>query len=106
MARPMAASMPENPPPSTRLNTKCLEVTDTGMICQNKDGERFELTADSVITAGGMKPNSALVESLRDTVINFRAIGDCYAPGLIRTAVRDGFDAAMCIGLYDPDNIY
>lgn len=88
------------------LNTKCLEVTDTGMICQNKDGERFELTADSVITAGGMKPNSALVESLRDTVINFRAIGDCYAPGLIRTAVRDGFDAAMCIGLYDPDNIY
>lgn len=26
--------------------------------------------------------------------------------GLIRTAVRDGFDAAMCIGLYDPDNIY
>jgi 2,4-dienoyl-CoA reductase-like NADH-dependent reductase (Old Yellow Enzyme family)/thioredoxin reductase len=88
------------------LNTKCIEITDTGMTCENAKGKRIELKADSVITAGGMKANSVLAESLRDTVINFRAIGDCYAPGLIRTAVRDGFDAAMCIGIYDPDNVY
>lgn len=88
------------------LNTKCLEITDTGIICQDADGNRIELMTDSVITAGGMRPNSALVEALRDTVINFRAIGDCYAPGLIRTLVRDGFDAAMYVGLYDLDNVY
>lgn len=88
------------------LNTKCIEITDSGMTCEDADGKRIELKADSVITAGGMKANNALADALRDTVINFRAIGDCYAPGLIRTAVRDGFDAAMCVGIYDPDNVY
>ena len=38
------------------LNTKCLEITDTGMICQDADGNRIELMTDSVITAGGMRP--------------------------------------------------
>jgi 2,4-dienoyl-CoA reductase-like NADH-dependent reductase (Old Yellow Enzyme family)/thioredoxin reductase len=79
------------------LNTKCMEITDSGMVCEDKDGKRFEVKADTVISATGLAPNEKIVDLLRDTVIDFSWIGDCYAPGLIRTAVRQGFDAAMSI---------
>lgn len=77
------------------LNTKCVEITDEGMICEDKDGNRIELKADKVIAATGIAPNDATVDELRETVIDFEWIGDCNQPGLIRTAVRDGYDAAL-----------
>lgn len=77
------------------LNTKCVEVTDDGMICEDKDGNRIALKADKVIAATGIAPNEDTVEMLRDTVIDFAPIGDCYQPGLIRTAVRQGYDTAL-----------
>ena len=77
------------------LNTKCVEITDDGMICEDKDGNRIELKADKVIVATGIAANEDTVERLRDTVIDFTPIGDCYQPGLIRTAVRQAYDAAL-----------
>ena len=77
------------------LNTKCVEITDEGVICEDKDGNRIELKADKVIAATGIAPNEATVDELRETVIDFEWIGDCNQPGLIRTAVRDGYDAAL-----------
>lgn len=77
------------------LNTKCVEITDEGMICEDKDGNRIELKADKVIAATGIASNEATVDELRETVIDFEWIGDCNQPGLIRTAVRDGYDAAL-----------
>lgn len=77
------------------LNTKCVEITDEGMICEDKDGNKIELKADKVIAATGIAPNEKTVDALRDTVIDFTWIGDCNQPGLIRTAVRDGYDAAF-----------
>ena len=77
------------------LNTKCVEITDEGMICEDKDGNRIELKADKVIAATGIAPNDAMVDELRETVIDFEWIGDCNQPGLIRTAVRDGYDVAL-----------
>ena len=77
------------------LNTKCVEITDEGMICEDKDGNRIELKADKVIAATGIAPNEATVDELRETVIDFEWIGDCNQTGLIRTAVRDGYDAAL-----------
>ena len=79
------------------LNTKCVEITDTGMICKDKDGNTVELKADKVIAATGIAPNEDIVESLRDTVIDFAWIGDCYEPGLIRTVVRQAYDTALNI---------
>lgn len=79
------------------LNTKCIEITDEGMICENSDGEQILLKADKVIAATGIAPNEDIVDSLRDTVIDFAWIGDCYQPGLIRTAVRQGYDTALSL---------
>lgn len=81
-----------------RLNTKCLEITDEGMICEDKDGNRLELKADKVIAATGIAPNEDMVEALRDTsVIDFAWIGDCYEPGLVRTAVRQAYNMVLNI---------
>lgn len=77
------------------LNTRCVEITDEGMICQDKDGNLITLKADAVIAATGIAPNEEAVETLRDTVIDFAWIGDCYEPGLIRTAVRQAYDTAL-----------
>lgn len=79
------------------LNTRCVEITDDGMICEDKDGNRIELKADKVIAATGIAPNEDIVDALRDTTIDFTWIGDCYQPGLIRTAVRQGYDTALHI---------
>ena len=82
-----------------RLNTRCVEVKDAHtVICEDKEGNRYELTGDSIISAGGMKPREAIVDSLRESAVDFAWIGDCYAPGLIRTATQQGFDTAMDIG--------
>lgn len=81
-----------------RLNTKCSQVKDQWtVVCVPKDGEAYELRSDLVISAGGMKPREAVVDALRDTVIDFDWIGDCHAPGLIRTATTEGFNAAIDI---------
>ncbi len=80
-----------------KLNTKCVEVTKEGIICEDKEGNQFPIKADAVISAGGMKPKAEIVEKLRETVIDFAWIGDCYAPGLIRTAVEQGFNTALDI---------
>lgn len=80
-----------------RLNTKCVEITDEGMICEDKDGNQIVLKADNVIVATGILPNEETVNELRDAVIDFAYVGDCYQPGLIRTAVRQGYDAALNI---------
>ncbi len=80
-----------------RLNTKCVEVTDKGVVCEDKDGNQFTIEADAVISAGGMKPREEVVDILRETVIDFAWIGDCYAPGLIRTAVEQGYNTALDI---------
>lgn len=80
------------------LQTRCVQVTDQGVICETKEGETVEMTADAVIAAVGMQSNSETVEHLREVADDFYWIGDCYRPGLIRNAVRDGFDTALGIG--------
>lgn len=80
-----------------RLNTKCMEVREHVVVCENQDGTRYELEAGTIISAGGMKPREELVESLREAAVDFAWIGDCYAPGLIRTAVEMGYYTALDI---------
>ena len=79
------------------LQTKCVEVTEEGAWCENPKGEKIFLKADAVITASGMRPDEETVNRLREASLDFIWIGDCQSPGLIRTAVREGFDAAMDI---------
>ena len=80
------------------LNTRCTAIEDDGVICIDKDGKEQKYQADCVVAATGIRADMETVNRLRDCVLDFHLIGDCYRPGLIRTAVRDGFDLALAIG--------
>ena len=80
-----------------KLNTKCTEITDDGMHCLDSDGKEEFIPADNVVYAAGMSPNEEVVEALRGSCIDFAWVGDCSSAGLIKTAVHQGFNAAMAI---------
>ena len=76
-------------------STKCSAITDEGVQAVDKDGREILIPADSVVISVGMRPLSAAVEALRDCAPEFIPIGNCVRPGVVKDAIRAGFDAAM-----------
>lgn len=71
-------------------------VDEDGVLVHSADGAR-RLTADTVLTAFGLRPNSALAGpgALEDPRVH--VIGDCIEPAKIGEAVHAGFLAGMAI---------
>ena len=69
------------------------------VIVTDKDGNEFEVPADTVLYAVGSIPNSAVVDELREWPDweSFRAIGDCTGAGIVKKAIHQGYFAAMDI---------
>ena len=79
-------------------NAKVQEITATGVIVQKADGTVEEISADTVITAFGMKPSREVAEKIRDKyLLKTIIIGDSEKVGKVSTAVRSGFYAALSI---------
>ena len=57
----------------------------------DKNGNKRELIADTVVVAIGNKPDAALYESLKDCVSELYNIGDSNGGGIIPNAVYDGY---------------
>ncbi len=76
-------------------STKCSAITAEGVQAVDKDGREILLPADNVVISVGMRPLSAAVEALRDCAPVFIPIGNCVRPGVVKDAIRAGFDAAM-----------
>ena len=76
-------------------STKCKTITDEGVEAEDKDGNNILIPADNVILSVGMRPLSADSEALRDCAPVFIPIGNCVRPGVVKDAIRAGFDAAM-----------
>lgn len=76
-------------------DTTCGEVTDSGIVCTDRDGKTITIEADTVILSAGMLPRTDVAESLEVPSRDFRMIGDCKRPRQIGDAVREGYDAAM-----------
>jgi hypothetical protein len=76
----------------------CTEITEEGVFYRDAAGQTQFLPAQTVILAMGMRSTTALAETFRGCAETFRAIGDCVKVGNVQKAVRQGFDAAMCIG--------
>lgn len=76
-------------------STRCDAIIEEGVCVTDETGQRRRLPADSVIIAAGMRPLSAEAEALRDCAPLFIPIGNCVRPGVVKDAIRAGFDAAM-----------
>ena len=76
-------------------STKCSAITDAGVQAVDKDGKELLIPADNVVISVGMRPLSVAAEALRDSAPVFIPIGNCVRPGVVKDAIRAGFDAAM-----------
>ncbi len=58
-------------------------------------GSTLETAADTVIFATGLEANATLAETLRESGIPLREIGDVKGPGYLEGAIHDGFHAVI-----------
>ena len=54
-------------------------------------------TADTVVLAIGLGPNTSLAEALAESGVEIESIGDVTGVGYIEGAMRDGFHAALAL---------
>lgn len=74
-----------------------LEVTDRGVLCQDKDGHEHFLEGESVICALGQVSRSDVADALRDAAPYTVVIGDASRVSTITNAVYWGYHAALDI---------
>lgn len=74
---------------------KATAITEKGLLCIDKNGNKVLVEADTVLSAAGMKPRTALVDSLRQTAPIVQIIGDCDKASNIRNASFRGYHAAL-----------
>lgn len=82
-------------PIHANLNTKVVEVTDQGVLCEGPDGERKLIEADTVIYSVGLKPCRDVYEQMRQLCYDVVAVGDCVQSAKIVDAVHAGWNAAI-----------
>jgi len=85
--------------PVTIYTGKRLEsVLDRGAIVVDKNGDRQEISADSIVLATGFIPQTAIKEKLeKETSLEIYAIGDCVEPRMIYDAIHEGYLTARKI---------
>jgi len=81
------------------LNTRAMEITETGVRCLGPEGERF-FEADSVVYAAGMVPRSEAALALWDTAPGFHMVGDCLRSASVLNATGTAYTAARFLGRY------
>ncbi len=74
------------------LETTLNAVTDTGIVCKDKAGNRVEIACDSVISSAGYVANP-LAKASKDVYL----VGDCEQVGNLRTVVWRAYEVAMKI---------
>jgi 2,4-dienoyl-CoA reductase-like NADH-dependent reductase (Old Yellow Enzyme family)/thioredoxin reductase len=77
------------------MNVKLEAITSKGITVIDKNWNRIDLKADTVVLALGVKPLSKTVESLKDIVTDTYIIGDCLRPRNLMNAVHDAFNYSV-----------
>ena len=80
----------------TRVATKVIEITETGLMIEDGSG-RQEVAADNVVLAVGTKPHNPLQQRLLQLWICCQVIGDASQAGMVIDAVHQGFRAGRAL---------
>ena len=72
------------------LETRLNEIRADGVTVTNKDGEKFDIAADSVILSMGYKP-APLTKKTR----HLHLVGDCAGVGNLRSVIWQAWDVCM-----------
>lgn len=79
------------------LQAKCNRIENDRVFYIDTNGKEYEIEANSVVIAVGMKPRSDLALQFKDASDNFYLIGDCHAVGNIQKSMRSAFGIASMI---------
>lgn len=74
---------------------KLEEISEQGAIVIDKQWNRFEVPADTVILSLGFKPCSEVAAAFQDAALDVYVIGDCRKPRNLKQAIHDGFNVAV-----------
>jgi 2,4-dienoyl-CoA reductase-like NADH-dependent reductase (Old Yellow Enzyme family)/NADPH-dependent 2,4-dienoyl-CoA reductase/sulfur reductase-like enzyme len=78
-----------------RMEVKLEEITDRGAVVIDKQWNRFEIPADSVVLSLGFKPRTTAVKALQGLAPDVYVIGDCANPSNLKHAIHDAFNVAV-----------
>lgn len=87
----MLASLPV----TVRTQVKLEEITPNGVVVIDRNWERHQLEADTVVVAVGMASQKDLVKALEGTAPEVVAVGDCVEPRDVGDAIHSAFQAAV-----------
>lgn len=79
-----------------KVNTKAIEITDEGVLCETKEGTVL-VPADSVLLAAGMKANREVADEFLNTANRVFEVGDAIKAGRVVEAVKVAYYRAMDI---------
>jgi NADPH-dependent 2,4-dienoyl-CoA reductase/sulfur reductase-like enzyme len=77
------------------MEVELVEITAGGVMVIDKQGNRVEIPADTVVLSLGFKTPAAMVEAFKDLAPDVHVIGDCAEPGNLQHAVHDAFNLAV-----------
>ncbi len=74
-------------------NTKITAINDNGaVVCPTAGGAEFEVEADQVVMAIGMRSRNTFAEELQSSGIEVFTIGDCNKPGMVYSSVHSAYE--------------
>jgi len=89
--------LPQNPNIDVHLGVKLLEITDQGVVVDEK-GKKQTIAADTVVLAPEFSPNDDLANVLEKRGLEVHRIGDCVEPmRFFRDAIHEGHLAARTL---------
>jgi 2-enoate reductase len=74
---------------------KLEEITDDGVIVVDKEWNRIEIPADTVVLSFGYVSRSETVDTFKELAPEVYVIGDCKNPKNLMAAIHDGFNVAV-----------
>ena len=78
-------------------NCKAISIEKGAVTIENKEGEKQQLIADSVIVATGNCPVNELFRSLKDSVGEIYLVGDAQQSGNLGAALRGATEVGLAI---------
>ena len=80
------------------LGTKAMEITESGIIGENAEGQKY-FEADTIIYAIGQRPLADEAAALSSCAPEFHMLGDCTMPKNIMNATRTAYNIVRNIGI-------
>jgi 2,4-dienoyl-CoA reductase-like NADH-dependent reductase (Old Yellow Enzyme family)/thioredoxin reductase len=76
-------------------NTKCLEITDTGIRTIDNKGKEDVIIADTIVLSVGMRAKTEESDIFKGVALDIIPVGDCVKAGTLVAATHTGYDAAL-----------